>query len=344
MTGKLLPGKLPAKVLAAFFAQLPHDPAVVVGPAVGEDAAVIARGENYLVVALDPVTLSDQPGRFVVQINVNDVAVMGAKPRWLLAALILPGASTGASSLEDAERILGELSSTCRELNIALVGGHSEVSSAVSRPVVVGCLLGEAKRDELVTSAGARPGDALLLAGGFPIEGAAILAREFAPVLRAKGVPSAVIKRAAGWLDEPGISVLRIVQTIMGVTHPHALHDPTEGGVSTALYELAAASNVKLVVCDGSLSPLPDAASICTAIGLDPLGLLASGCVLAAIEPEATDDVLQALSIAGIPGTVIGCVLAGSDVVITSPAGEIPMPRFARDELARWWEECTQGY
>lgn len=76
------------------------------------------------------------------------------------------------------------LHAVCRRLNVALCGGHSEITDAVTRPVMVGCLLGECAPDRVITAAGARVGDALLLTKGLAIEAVSILAREQAQVIQ----------------------------------------------------------------------------------------------------------------------------------------------------------------
>src|SRR5579875_3605439 len=199
-------GKVPPHLLAELLAQLaPRDPRVQVGPGVGEDAAVIRWGERLLVAAADPITFTaDEIGRYAVAINANDIAVRGATPRWFLATLLLPEGTTAAS----IRAIMDDLAAACRALEIDLVGGHSEVTGAVNRPVVAGTMLGEAAPEGLVATAGARPGDVLLLGGALAIEGTAVLAREAAGLLAARGVAADIVERARELLRDPGISVV----------------------------------------------------------------------------------------------------------------------------------------
>lgn len=325
-------GKLPAELLSRLLGRIESaDPAVVVGARHGIDAAVVDVGDRYLVLAMDPVTLSEEPGRFAVQINANDIAVMGARPRWLLAALLLPAGSTA----DAAASVMDQLQTGCADLGTTLVGGHTEMTPTVNRPVVVACMVGEVERDHLVTSGGARPGDVLLLAGPIAIEGTAILCRDAAPALRAAGVAEDVINRGARLIDSPGIGVLPAVNSILSETLPHAMHDPTEGGLVTALREMADASQVGLWIEQEQIPVLDACRAVCLALHLDPLGLLASGSVLAALDSASADRVRHALETAGIGSAVIGRVLTAEKGMTLAADQHRALPVFARDELAR---------
>ena len=327
-------GKLPVDLLREWLASAPvTDPAVVVGSSIGEDAAVIDTGGPELLVAkTDPITFAAEDiGDYLLAVNGNDLASMGAEPRWLLVTALLPERIVR----EQASGIFDNLSRACRSAGVSLVGGHTEITVGLDRPILVGCLLGTVRRDRLVRTSGARPGDSVLLAGGLAIEGTALLAREHGAALAARGVEASVIERAAGWLRSPGISVLPAARAIHATGAAHAMHDPTEGGLATGLHELAEAAGVGLRIDIAAIPVLPECRLICDALGLDPLGLLASGALIAALEPEEVGPALDRLRTAGIPGAVIGEVV---------PAGESPqaVPVFARDELARYLESQGQ--
>ncbi len=331
-------GKLPPDLLAAVLAPLaPRDGRVRVGPRVGEDAAVIDLGDRLLVVAADPVTFAtDEIGRYVVAVNANDVAVRGATPRWLLATVLLPRGTTS----DDVRALMADLAAACRVLTVDLIGGHTEVTDAVTRPLVAGVMLGEVESDRLVTTGRARPGDALVLGGALAIEGTAVLARQATLTLRARGVPADTLDRARALLDTPGISIVAMARAVCDAVRPRALHDPTEGGLATALAELAAASGAGIHLdAPVSLPVLPETRAVCTALGLDPLGLLASGALLAAVAPADVDATLAALQAYGAGGRVIERVTeASAGLTMAGPAGASALPTFARDELARWFE------
>ena len=329
-------GKLPLEMLAGLLDQVEaKDPRVVLGPRAGEDAALIDFGDRYLVAKTDPITFAtDLIGWYVVQVNVNDLAVAGATPRWLLVTLLLPE-GTAPDMVADIFRQLRE---ACASLDIALVGGHTEVTYGLPRPIAVGALLGEADKDDVVLTSGVRPGDSILLTKGVAIEGTAILAREASEALAASGVGAAVIERARGMLFSPGISVLRDAEVARSAAAVHAMHDPTEGGVATALLEMATAAGVGLTIDGDRIPVVPECAEVCAALGLDPLGLIASGALLAAVAPEDAPGVVAALAREGIYAAEIGRATDASDgLKLTGAVGARDLPRFDRDELARYF-------
>jgi hydrogenase expression/formation protein HypE len=336
-------GKLPAEHLARLLARhTPADPRVVLGPGVGHDAAVISFGDpaytpagRYLVAKSDPITFAtDEIGWYAVHVNANDVACTGAAVRWFLATLLLPEGQTDPP-LVDA--IFDQIADACRELNVALVGGHTEITYGLDRPIVVGHMLGEVAAERLVRPDGARPGDMLLVTKGIAVEGTAIIAREKADDLAE--ADETLLARCRGFLHNPGISVVRDATVAMAAGKVHAMHDPTEGGLATGLWELATAADVGLEIDEAAIPILPETQTLCSQLGLNPLGLIASGALLLAVAPEDADAVLSALDKASIAATLIGRVIERErGVVLKSETGERPLPRFERDEIARLFE------
>lgn len=307
----------------------------MVGATYGEDAAVVAWGDRCLVLAMDPVTMSARPGKIVVQINANDIAVCGAKPRWLLAAVLLPTDSGEAQ----ARQVMDDLRHSCAQHGVSLIGGHTEISPSVNQPIVTGCMIGEVDKDRLVTSSGAKPGDMLLLAGPIAVEGTGILGSEYAAVLAAHGVAGDSIAAASALLERPGISIVPMVDALLSVTTPHAMHDPTEGGVLSALGEMLGASGLGAHIEADCIPILAPCQEICAALHLDPLRLLASGSLLAAIDPGDVGAVQGALRDGGFETAVLGAVLPASEGRFIIQNGErSPLPEVERDELARFVE------
>ena len=338
---RLLPtGKLPADLLQAVLDKhRTHDPRVVVGPRVGEDAAVIDIGDRYLVAAADPITFAtDELGWYALHVNGNDIVVRGATPRWFLATVLLPAGRTD----EDTVRTLfAQLGEACEALEVSLVGGHTEVTAGIDRPLVAGTMLGEVAKDRLVTTGGARIGDAIVLTKGVPLEGAAIIAREKEAALLERGVRPAVIRKARAFLRTPGISVRPEAEIAGEVATVHAMHDPTEGGIATALHELAAAANVGLRIDHDRIMVLPEGRALCDAFGLDVLGTIASGALLLTLAPADAGLVLHALARESIDCHFIGQVVPPDQgVMLVEGTRQWPLPTFARDEIARLFEEA----
>ncbi len=335
------PGKLPHDLLAKLLATLPaNDPRVVLGPRVGEDAAAIEFGDRLLLAKADPITFAtDLIGWYAVQVNANDIACMGGEPRWFLGTLLLPTTATE----EDAAAIFGQLAEACAALHITPVGGHTEVTLGIDRPILLGCMLGEVSRAGLISTGGARPGDALLLSAPIALEGTALLAREVGEELRAKGVPEAVVARARELLLDPGLSVLPAARAALAAGGVTALHDPTEGGLATGLFELGLASGAGVEVEAARIPVLPETRTICAALGLDPLGLIASGSLLIAAQEEAAEGMVAALRAQGMAAARIGQVVAEGYWLREADGTRAPLPRSARDELARYLEQDAPG-
>ena len=189
-------GKLPLELLTQLLGRIDiKDPRVVLGPRPGEDAALIDFGDSYLVTKTDPITFAtDLIGWYLVQVNANDLAVMGATPRWLMVTLLLPEGTRP----DEVRAIFDQLRDACDGLEVALVGGHTEITRDLPRPIALGAMLGEVRKDRVVLTSGARPDDAIVLTKGIAIEGTAILAREAAKQLQEAGVAPELIGKRQG--------------------------------------------------------------------------------------------------------------------------------------------------
>lgn len=329
-------GKFPPALLERMLAKISiSDSRIVLGPRIGGDAAVIDIGDRLLVAKSDPVTFAtDRIGWYAVQVNANDVACTGGTPKWFMATLLIP---ERFSEIE-AEGIFDQVLEACQALGVTLVGGHSEVTHGIDRPIISGCMLGEVEKDRLILTSGAQEGDSILVTKGVAIEGTALLARERGETLLQAGVAPEVIEKAVTFLSNPGISVLADARIAVESVRVHCLHDPTEGGLITGLREIAQASRLGLAVEEGSIPVLPECQEICGALGLDPLGLLASGALLLTLPAADVPALLTALEREGIDGWEIGQMIAPEEgLQMIGYQGEVPLPEFPRDELARYF-------
>jgi hydrogenase expression/formation protein HypE len=331
----LLPGKLPHTLLAQLLASnRSADSRVLIGPQVGEDAAVIDMGDRYLIVKSDPITFAtDAIGYYAVTVNANDIATMGGTPRWFLATLLLPESGTTEALVRD---IFAQIRQACDALHITLVGGHTEITVDLQRPILSGHMLGEVAPDRLVTSAGVQVGDAIVLTKGVPLEGIAIMARECAPKLAASGHTADVISRWQRFLYTPGISIVRDAEILCQAADVHAMHDPTEGGVATGIWELAEASGLGVRIAAERLPVLDDGIALCQIFGLDPLGTIASGALLAALPANQVVQAIAACAQADIACYHIGDVVADpSERLLYSSTDTWPLPTFTQDEIVK---------
>ena len=188
-------GKFPPELLERLLGSVvADDPRVVLGPRVGEDAAALEFGDRLLVAKSDPVTFATKrAGWYAVQVCANDVACAGAKPMWFLATLLVPDSFTP----EQAASLFEDVLDGCRSLGVTLIGGHSEITYGIDRPIVTGTMLGEVDKDRLITTGGAQEGDSIIVTKGIALEGTALLARDFSDDLRRAGVDAGVIEESA---------------------------------------------------------------------------------------------------------------------------------------------------
>lgn len=328
-------GKLPPELLGSLLKRYPPtDPRVLVGPRVGEDAAIIDLGGGQCLVAkTDPITfVTDEVGWYAVHVNANDIATTGGTPLWFMAALLLPENRTDETLVT---RIFEQMAEAASDLNVNLVGGHTEITHGITRPIVTGVMLGLVEKDKIISTSGAQAGDELILTKGVPIEAAAIIAHEKRNDL-ANMVLSAYLDRGEKLLREPGISVVRDARIATQSGRIHAMHDPTEGGLATGLWEMAEASGRRLVV-DCSEVVTEEGAALCAATGLDPLASIASGALLIAAHPDDAPGIVDNLSGEGIKAFRFGRVEDGPVEVMNSNTNDL-MIKPVRDEIARLFE------
>lgn len=331
----LLPvGKLPADLLAKMLkAYISLDERVKVGPSIGEDAAAVDMGDRYLLLKTDPITfVAEDIGTYTVRINANDIATMGGKPLWLLTSILLPERRTTNKLVEN---IFQQLSFACREIGVSLCGGHTEITTGIDRVIIAGAMIGEVKKDALITTSGAKTGDDILLTKAIAVEGISVIARKKGKDLEAVFGPG-FVQKCKGFIERPGISILKDAEIAGRYGEIHSMHDPTEGGLATGLFELASAADVGLIVEEECIPVFPECQTLCRHYGLDPLGLIASGSLLITISPRDTEKVLEALNNNGIPAAKIGKLLPKENGMKIKRQNRIlELPFFDRDEITK---------
>ncbi len=326
-------GKLPPGLLGALCRGAGDHPRLIVGPRVGEDAAVIDMGDRYLVVKSDPVTFVEKHiGRYAVHVNANDVACMGAVPLWFLMTLLLPEGRTDETMVR---RIWRDVEGACADLGVTLCGGHTEITAGLEFPILSGHMLGEVPKGRLIRGDGARADDVILLTRAVPVEGTAILAQAKYQEL-SKTVDPGMLEKAKGYIDSPGVSVVAQALAAAETGQARAMHDPTEGGLATGIHELAEASGLGAAV-EGEKIPIsPEGGKICEALGLDPLGVITSGALLVAARAEGEKHLREALIETGAMAVRIGRLCPPERGVRMERGGKsFPLKRFHADEISR---------
>ena len=299
---KFLQGKVPAEILEKIvfkhLGKRRND--VVLGPTVGEDAAIVKVGEEALVTATDPVTGAEEwLGWLAVNVSANDVATCGVKPLWFSSSILLPE----GSNEELVERICGQMDRGANELDMAIIGGHCEVTPGLNHPIVVGCSIGVAENGRYVTSSGAKTGNKIIMTKGAGIEGTAILASDRREELL-KVFDEQFLKRAEDFFTK--ISIVKEALIAFKTGGVSAMHDPTEGGVAGGLHELADAAGIGFRIYEEKILISEETKKICAHFEIDPLQLISSGTLLIVARKEKTAEIVTELLQNNIRAQVIG--------------------------------------
>lgn len=327
----LAPGKLPHPLLQRMLGRLhAKTPGVVLGPQVGIDAAVVRSPGRYVAVTSDPITLAgDLAAYYCVHVNANDLAVMGAVPKYMIVVALFPPVPAGV-----VEKTARDLARFARALDIAIIGGHTEITTTVNTPILIATMFGPLARGgkRLVSAASAKPGDVVVMTKFAALEAAAILARDKAAILARKGFDPPTIRKMQKFLFRPGLSIVPEARLALAAGCS-AMHDATEGGILTALWELAAASKVRIEI-EMERIPVPaDVIHACRIWNIDPLRVISSGALLVTISAARSPRLLENLRRAGIRAAVIGRVRSGRPALIDVASGQSLGP--SEDEITK---------
>jgi len=323
-------GKLPPGLLSELLQNTAQSAAeIIVAAEAGEDAAVV-RGSEKIVLTADPITFTEEAiGTYTVAVNGNDIVAMGGTPRYLTTTILLPI----GTELSKVQAIFEDIAAASEKAGILWVGGHTEVTSAVSRIVISAQAVGFI--DGLpTTTASARPGEVIVMTKWAGLEGTTLIARERpAEVLSLLGSES--YREGLAWLEDPGISVIREGALLKNLDLG-AAHDPTEGGIATGIHEIADRSRVGIRIQGERIPIRPETEKICRHFGLDPLGLLSSGTLLFTCSAETAESAAALLQEHSIVMAVIGDITRETGhILITAQDRERPLPLFERDEVIK---------
>ncbi len=303
-------GKVPEAVLKrSVLNQIKHRrDEVLIGPAIGEDCSVLAIAEDeVLVISSDPITgaVSDI-GTLAVHITANDIASNGAEVIGIMLTILLPEETEEAS----LKAMMKDIEAVCVKLDIEVIGGHTEITKVVNQPVVTVTGVGKMKRKDMIKTAGARPGQEIVMTKWAGLEGTAIIATAKEEELRAKYSDS-FLAGAKKMLDQISVVPEAKVARAVGVT---SMHDVTEGGIFGALWEIGAASKVGLEVDLKKILLKQETVEICEFYDLNPYMLISSGCML--IITDHANHLVDSLKAEGIVAAVIGRITEDNDRVI----------------------------
>lgn len=294
-SGKLSPDALSRTVFKALGAERPE---VLIGPAVGEDAAVISWKGQYLLFASDPIVgASESAGKLLVRVNVNDIASKGGEPAYMVVTIIAPPAMGEAY----VSSVMRDAHDECARHGIAIVGGHTEFNELYGHPVLSAALIGYAEK--VFRASDVSPGDVLFVTGHIGVEGMAILASDRPDLLSGVLSPDETAE-VKSWMDDTCVlDASRVLRR-----HSVFMHDPTEGGFRGGVREVCRLAGVSADIDEDAVPIHPYTKRVSESLGFDPLSLVASGSMIAAVKRESEDDAAKALNDAGIPFKKVGRV------------------------------------
>lgn len=325
-------GKLPNSLLDYLLkTYIENDGSVLVGPGVGADCAVFKSEQNLLFAKTDPVTLVGQDtGKYLLNVNINDLAVMGGQPGWFLCDMLFPPGIT----LPDIEDVFSQVRLQCEKHKVNWIGGHTEISGGLKIPISCGFLVGVMMPGKKAGAETVMAGDKVFLVKEVGIEAVSIIARRKYGCLE-KAFPKRILARMADTVDEPGIGVLKEARLLWENFEVKVLHDPTEGGLSTALYEIAARCNAGFIIDADKIIFCRYLLKLARIFGLNPYGVISSGCLLGIISGEESGMLVDFMRKRRIKCGIIGEVTEEKGVYLKDKGEISGFPVFERDEITK---------
>jgi hydrogenase maturation factor len=330
-------GKIPNPVVNKLISKFHNkDPRVLLGPQVGEDTAHISFGSKTLILTSDPITFVDENiEKYSLQINANDIATSGALPKWFLATVLF-SENTSEDSIYKTFKRLNE---AANQINVTIVGGHTEITKGLSQTIICGTMIGEIEASRAIKTSDANIGDDILLYGFIGIEGTSILAENYSEKLSSLQINQSVINNAKKLIKNPGISIVEPAIIASSTNLVTSMHDVTEGGISTALNEIANASKKGILVHKNKIPILKETQEICSKLKLDPLGLISSGALLITTSKNNSFKLIEKLKKEGFELKKIGEVTNDSEILFIDENGDkIPVKNFYKDEIVKFFE------
>ncbi len=302
---------------------------VLVHAGIGEDSAVVDLKDQLLVISSDPITgASKNAGYLAVHVACNDIASAGAVPIGIQVVLLLP------VEIEEKQiaLLMNEITETAANINVEVLGGHTEILSAVSKPIICVTAIGKVEKNKYISSAGAKQGDEIVVTKGIGIEGTYILANEYTELLIEKGVSEETIRKAIKYKDKLSVIKEGKIAAHLGA---HAMHDITEGGLYGAIEEISKAAGLGFDLNIDNLPITNETKEITEVLGIDPAGLISSGSMLITI--PNSEVLLKELQSCGILSAKVG-VITGKNSNIITRGKKKPFIWSNKDELWRLME------
>lgn len=296
---------------------------VILRPTTGEDCSAIDLGGEICILSTDPITgAAKDIGYLAVQINCNDVYSSGAEPMGILLTILLPPGSD--------EKLLEEIMEgslrAAEERKIEILGGHTEVTDAVTKPLISAAVIGKTRNRKILATGGAKADQDIIMTKWAGTEGTAILAKEWEEGLRAY-LTEEELKNAQEMKNFLSVGEESLIAFTHGAT---AMHDATEGGILGAVWEMAECSGLGVDVFVENIPVKEETKKICTAMQIDYLRLISSGTMI--IAADDGEKLVGKLQTAGIEAAVIGKLTEGGKYMLVNGM-RLPLEQPGSDAL-----------
>ncbi|WP_027399519.1 AIR synthase family protein [Anaerovorax odorimutans] len=274
---------------------------IITRPGIGEDCAVVDFDEYECVLSTDPITAAvSEIGRLAVHISCNDIASNGIEPLGIMLAVMLPEGTTEAE-IDEMMRQAGKAS---EELGVEIIGGHTEITPAVSKPVIVSTAIGRGKKGASQKAEDMRPGDYIYITKKAGLEGTGIIAYDKKEDVE-KLLTKEELEEAKSMLDQ--VSVVK-EGVIAGKIGTAGMHDITEGGVLGAVWEMCDIAKLGAEVWVDKVPVSHITKKVCSHFNIDYLRLISSGCMMIMVHPEMKEELENKITDAGIEISCIGII------------------------------------
>ncbi len=292
-------GKLPPELLKSMiFNNIKvRNSDVILRPEIGEDCAAIDFNGHACVMSTDPITGAvSGAGALAIHISCNDVATCGVRPLGILVTILAPTDATE----EDIRKVMEDAGEAAASLGVEIIGGHTEVTSAVNRIVISTTAVGKVAVDRLVRSSGAQIGDTVIMTKWAGLEGTSIIASDNERELAGKLSPEE-LETAKSFMKNISVVEEGVAAGEFGAS---SMHDVTEGGILGAAWEIAESSG-KGIEINLEAIPVRDVTKKLGEIyGIDPYRLISSGSMIITVQDGP--GLVELLGNKGIPASIIG--------------------------------------
>jgi Hydrogenase maturation factor len=316
-------GKLDSKLLEDIvFNNIKYKrPEVITRPGIGEDCAVVDFGAYECVLSTDPITGAvGEIGKLAVHISCNDIASNGIEPLGIMLAVMLPEGTTE----EQIEEMMKQAGQASEELGVEIIGGHTEITPAVNKPIIVSTAIGRAAKWSSQQAENMKPGDYILMTKQAGLEGTGIIAGDYREIISEFLTPEE-IEDAIKMLEQ--VSVVK-EGVIAGKIGTAGMHDITEGGVLGAVWEMCEIAKTGAEIWIDKVPVAEITRKICDRFDIDYLRLISSGSMIIMVHPEKKELLEKELTDAGVPVSCIGkitdrkdgvCMMVGNEKIVIAP-------------------------